>query len=314
MELTTESDLGLVQDLLNDRTREIDRLKSELLSKDDLVQAITSRLEETVEQLDRLQRQGNSRPGPGGPGGAGSIKDVLDSQQALSERVDESLNCWESAGAYFEQILQRLDDLASRSTSSRPGPGSGAGAGPTNDSGPASSAYERMKANLLASVPAMPSMSPPPLPGSSLGADEASFATHEFGALPVPIDVETASQEELAEGITIRDHYISHLIQSFRTRDDAILQKVDWSKLQSAPEDLRPQLLALGNRLREKIQREEFDHSMERARLAREQARIELVKQQLEAQIRRLSNPAPAGPAASDEKKGKDSWLNRLKK
>jgi hypothetical protein len=309
MDLTTESDLGLVQDLLNDRTREIDRLKSELVSKDELVQAITSRLEETVEQLDRLQRQGNSRPGPGGSGGAGSIKDVLDSQNALSERVDQSLNCWESAGAYFEQILQKLEDLASQPAR----PGSGPVAGPTIDSGPAGSAYERMKANLLANVPAMPAMSPPPLPMGALGADRASGDAEDFGATPVPIDVETASREELADGITLRDQYISHLIQSFRTRDDAILQKVDWSRLQSAPEDLRPQLLALGQRLREKIQREELDHSMERARLAREQARIELVKQQLEAQIRRLSSPAPATPPA-DEKKGKDSWLNRLKK
>lgn len=309
MELTTETDLGLVQDLLNERTREIERLNSELVSKDDLVQAITSRLEETVEQLDRLQRQGNSRPGPGGPGGAGSIKDVLDSQNALSERVDQSLACWESAGAYFEQILQRLEELSSHpSSSGSAGPASGM----SNEPAPASSAYERMKANLLANVPALPAVSPPPLPGLSL-VPEGMSGTNEFGNVPVPIDTETASREELVEGILLRDQYMTQLIQSFRTRDDAILQKVDWSKLQNAPEDLRPQLVALGQRLREKIQREELDQSMERARLAREQARIDLVKQQLEAQIRRLSSPAPAAPPV-EEKKGKDSWLNRLKK
>lgn len=310
MELTTETDLGLVQDILNERSREIEQLKSELVSKDDLVQAITSRLEETVEQLDRLQRQGNSRPGPGGTGG-GSIKDVLDSQNALSERVDQSLACWESAGAYFEQILQRLDEFASQP----PRPAAGIGAGPVQESTATSSVYERMKANLLANAPALPAASPPPLVTSSAAAD--SSAGQDLGVPPVPIDVETASREELAEAVTVRDQYITQLIQSFRTRDDSILQRVDWNKLQSAPEDLRPQLLALGQRLREKIQREELDHSMERARLAREQARIDHVKQQLEAQIRRLSSPPPAAPSAAagpDEKKGKDSWLNRLKK
>jgi len=115
LELTTETDLGLVQDLLNDQTNEIQRLKVELDSKQELVQAITARLEETVEQLDRLQRQGNSRPGA--PGGGGSVKDVLDSQNALADRVDQSLACWESTASYFEQILQRLDELSTQPVS-----------------------------------------------------------------------------------------------------------------------------------------------------------------------------------------------------
>jgi len=168
-----------------------------------------------------------------------------------------------------------------------------------------------MKANLMAQAPPLPSAaSAAPV----LAMDSQAAAIHELSSPPpTPIEIETASREELMEAVTVRDQYITYLIQSFRTRDDSILQKIDWNRLQSAPEDLRPQLLALGQRLREKIQREEVDHSMERARLAREQARIDLVKQQLEAQIRRLSSPPPPPPQA-DEKKSKDSWLNRLKK
>lgn len=306
LELTSDTDLGLVQDLLNERANEIQRLQTELGNKQELVQAITARLEETVEQLDRLQRQGNNRPGQ--PGGAGSVKDVLESQNALADRVDQSLACWESTASYFEQILQRLDELQSLP----------AGSGPAREAPAASSSvYERMKANLMAQAPPLLSAAPsaPNASNNSSAADASGAALQDVSAPPpVPVDIEQASREELMEAVTARDQYITFLIQSFRTRDDAILLKVDWNKLQSAPEDLRPQLLALGQRLKEKIQREELDHSMERARLAREQARIDLVKQQLEAQIRRLSSPAPSTAPAAEEKKSKDSWLNRLKK
>ena len=303
LELTSDTDLGLVQDLLNERANEIERLQAELGNKQELVQAITARLEETVEQLDRLQRQGNNRPGQ--PGGGGNVKDVLDSQNALADRVDQSLACWESTASYFEQILQRLDELQSL-------PAAG---GPARETPAASSSvYERMKANLMAQAPPLHSAAAtaPTASNHSSSADGAPLQDVSAPP-PVPVDIEQASREELMEAVTARDQYITFLIQSFRTRDDSVLLKVDWNKLQSAPEDLRPQLLALGQRLKEKIQREELDHSMERARLAREQARIDLVKQQLEAQIRRLSSP-PTAPPAAEEKKSKDSWLNRLKK
>jgi hypothetical protein len=299
MSTITESDLGIVQDLLAERADEIERLNSELVNKDNLVQAITSRLEETVEQLDRLQRQGPQRGGQAG--GGGSSREVLESQQALSERVEQSLTCWESTATYFDQILQRLDEIAAQ------GPGSG-GAAPAQD--PGMSAYDRMKANLLAHAP-------PPVPSAPASAASSSPAdpAPELGAPPPsPINTDSATHEELVEAVLTRDAFIGYLIQQFRTRDDSLLRNFDWTLIKSAPEDIRPELTTLTQRLREKIQREELDLSMERARIAREQARIELVKQQLEAQIRRLTPGAAPVEPPKEEKGGKDGWLKRLKK
>lgn len=319
------SDVGLVQDLLREQTEEIQRLSGELDGKEQLVQAITARLEETVDQLDRLQRQGNSRGGGGGASASG-IKEILDSQQAVAQRVDESLQYWEGTAGYFEQILERLNEIARSST------GPAAAPGPAPASG--GSSYERMKANLLAGSPSSPAPStaaPPSMPASPVAAATptaaptlppllmaAAASLESNSPPPFPVDTDLASREELVEAIQTRDAYIASLVQEARRRDDTIFHKIEWSKLASAPEDLRPQLVELSKRLREAVQREEHGQSMERARLAREQARIDLVKQQLEAQIRRLATPAGATPPPAPEpttgKPAKDSWLNRLKR
>lgn len=316
------SDVGLVQDLLREQTEEIQRLHGELDGKEQLVQAITARLEETVDQLDRLQRQGNSRGGGGGAS-AGGIKEILDSQQAVAQRVDESLQYWEGTAGYFEQILERLNEIARSST----GPGVSSSAAPASGG----SSYERMKANLLAQSPSSPGQStaaPSPTPAPAVPAAAApalppllmaaAASLETSSPPPVPVDTGLASREELAEAVQTRDAYIASLVKEARRRDDAIFHNIEWSKLSSAPEDLRPQLVELSKRLREAVQREEHAQSMERARLAREQARIDLVKQQLEAQIRRLATPAGATPTPAPEppsgKPAKDSWLNRLKR
>lgn len=319
------SDVGLVQDLLREQTEEIQRLHGELDGKEQLVQAITARLEETVDQLDRLQRQGNSRGGGGAS--ASGIKEILDSQQAVAQRVDESLQYWEGTAGYFEQILERLNEIA-RSPSS-PSAASSHGAAPASGG----SNYERMKASLLAQSPSGPapsSAAPPSMPAPAVPATPAAApalppllmaaaaSLEASSPPPVPVDTDLASREELVEAIQARDAYIASLVQEARRRDDAIFHNIDWSKLSNAPEDLRPQLVELGKRLRDAIQREEHAQSMERARLAREQARIDVVKQQLEAQIRRLATPGGATPTAAPEsapaKPAKDSWLNRLKR
>lgn len=323
------SDVGLVQDLLREQTEEIQRLHGELDGKEQLVQAITARLEETVDQLDRLQRQGNSR-GSGGGAPASGIKEILDSQQAVAQRVDESLQYWEGTAGYFEQILERLNEIARSST----GPAAGSGAAPASGG----SSYERMKANLLAQSPSgsapstggghssspAPAVSPVAAPGPSAAPAlppllmAAAASLEPNSPPPFPVNIDLASREELVEAVQTRDAYIASLVQEARRRDDAIFHKIEWSKLSNAPEDLRPQLVELSKRLREVVQREEHAQSMERARLAREQARIDVVKQQLEAQIRRLATPAGATPTPAPEpapgKPAKDSWLNRLKR
>ncbi len=67
--------------------------------------------------------------------------------------------------------------------------------------------------------------------------------------------------------------------------------------------------------------REELDLSLERARIARERSKLELVKTHLESQIKRLSvrsvpaesSGADQASAADDPATGKLSWLKRLK-
>lgn len=319
---------------------QIASLMDQVRSKDTLVMQLTERLEQAAEQLDRLHRSGADKRHGGGGGGGGS-RELVEQTGALTTRVEEALEAWNQTGPQFDYICQRLDEIAgslqggatpskgnSRSSSPSLAPASAAPA--TGAAG--GSFWEKMKSNMMDGSPApsaTPASTAPASPGqspSAEGTEGAATSSDVFlqrisAPAPTVIEVETASIEELREAVTTRDNYISAIISELRTAEPFPTLPSDLKESGIAPEELVASLLEMESRLKTKMLREELDLSLERARIARERSKLELVKTQLESQIKRLSGSvgpaessgADQASAADDPATGKLSWLKRLK-
>ena len=120
-------------------------LQQQLDEKDQLVLALTERLEEAAEQLDRVQRSGadkGKRVSGGGPS-----SDVIAQQQALIEKLGKTAELWEDVqpGEAFARIESRLDDLRGLLVGAAPGQATVAPAAPRSPSSSSSSASESKK-------------------------------------------------------------------------------------------------------------------------------------------------------------------------
>ncbi len=324
---------------------QIASLMDQVRSKDTLVMQLTERLEQAAEQLDRLHRSGADKRHGGGGGGGGS-RELVEQTGALTTRVEEALEAWNQTGPQFDYICQRLDEIAGslqggatptkgNSRSSAPSPTPSQAQAPSAAGGAGGSFWEKMKSNMMdgsgpapavaqaAVAPAGPTHSSPAEATDGATAAQSADAVLQRISAPAPvvIDVDTASIEELREAVTTRENYISALISELRTAEPFPILPSDLKESGIAPEELVASLFEMENRLKTKMLREELDLSLERARIARERSKLELVKTQLESQIKRLSGSVasaePSGadqtPAADDPATGKLSWLKRLK-
>ncbi|MBX3443987.1 MAG: hypothetical protein KF774_16380 [Planctomyces sp.] len=303
----------------------------ELLEKDEVISALTAQLEQAVEQLDRLYRQGAGR---GGAMSASLPADFVDDQRATADRVNQWIDLWDESQPIdiWQRIEQQLAALTYQiqsggfRMSEAPAAAESGGEGFDDETDcqpdaapPVEDSWERAKQQLL---------------GSMLGESATSAADHSEGGretaeqarapqppiisqvggaaeFPTAVDLENASRESLCEAIERRDRYISHLTQQLRAAEQR--HPVDWDALASAPADLRTQLEELEARYHEHLRREECELALERARLAREQARLYQDRCRLEQQLRRhgLAQDEPTAEgesAAADER----SWLKRF--
>ncbi|MFO1005736.1 MAG: hypothetical protein U0929_07255 [Planctomycetaceae bacterium] len=330
--------------------QQIAALMDQVRSKDALVMQLTERLEAAAEQLDRLQRSGADKARPGG-GGGGSSRELLEQTGQLTTRVEEALECWNQSSGHYEHILQRLDEISqhifsapeggggearpARPASAPTSPASG-GSAPAGGAGQAGGSFwERMKASMVDGAP------PPPMPNAKpvqatahdsedceTSATEESIdaqlaAIEEVTPAPTVIDIDTASIEELRTAVSTRDEYISALIREFRQIQIMPPLPEDLENSGLAPAELLASLKELETRFKTGIQRENFELSLERARMGRERSRLDQVKAQLEGQIKRLAasvgerpetpSTAHQSPAAEPSiAEGKLSWLKRL--
>jgi hypothetical protein len=329
---------------------QIASLMDQMRTKDALVLQLTERLEAAAEQLDRLQRSGADKARPGGGGGGGS-RELVEQTGQLTSRVEEALECWNQSSGHYEFILQRLDEIsqhifstpeggggearAARPVSSQPPTPSNSGSAPAGGAGQSGGSFwERMKASMADGSP--PPVSPNAKPATDSHEqphDPENAATDESIAkqlavieqvtpAPTVIDLDTASIEELREAVATRDNYISALIKEFREIQFLPSLPDDFENSGLAPAELLTSLKELENRFKTGIQRENFELSLERARMGRERSRLDQVKAQLEGQIKRLAASVPertdAAPSSSPQSsepsiaEGKLSWLKRL--
>ncbi len=316
-------------------------LADQLRLKDELVSQLTERLEQTVEQLDRLHRTGADRRSGGGG----------DPSQ-FSAKLDEALQNWGQTTEQYDAIIERLDGMydilekgggpatgghsASQSRSSTSSSTPARSSAPAPAAAPATGSYwDKLKAGMMdgagapaptASAPASASAPAHQRPVLNPSTDDTASSTEStesptllvLGDLPTPVVfvIEAADIEQLRAAVTERDQYIVALISQFRTIESLPALPPDLEKAGLAPEELIRSLTELEARLKAKIQREELELSIERAKMARERAKLDLIKGQLEGQIRRLASgvavepPTEKKPQETDKKMG---WLKRLR-
>ena len=119
----------------------------------------------------------------------------------------------------------------------------------------------------------------------SIASDRSDSPT--LSEPPLPVDFNNADHQQLCDAIRDRDEFISLLLRRLSS-PDANTEFPDWEQLNSVPEDLHRELLSLRDRLQDKLRVAEVDLSLQRARLAREEAKLSIKAEQVVRQMKQL--------------------------
>lgn len=293
-----------------------------LAEKDAVIAALTEQLELAAEQLDRLQRSGAARRKNGllPPELAEDHKQLIGEMQRVVQQW-EDLQAGLALGRIEVQLGELRDLVASRLASPAVlppqfpavvepcfAPTGNSGAAPPPPEPPVAvakppgetSEWDRIKSQLLdtSEVP----QAPPPVFDEPLPPP------------PPEVNCSSATNEELAAAIHARDEFIAYLLRRLRAAEAGAIP-ADWSCL--APHDPEgvQRLQQLAAQLDEKLRLSEVEFSLERARLAREHARLQLKQELLEKQLKRLGiksadefEEAAASPATLQDRR----WVRFL--
>jgi hypothetical protein len=310
-------------------------LETKLQEKEQLIGALTQRLEQAAEQLDRIHRSGGDR----GLRHAGLPPELVEQHRTLIEDLQRVVQQWEDMQAAellgrIESQISELRDLVSgqaarAQASPAPHPDSIAGfmsraktpGGPAHrhegDAAPAPSGshtYERLKAGLLEADTPEPEI---PVDGPVIAGDDVE----EPAAVdpPVPVDFDTADAAALRQEVERRDEYIAYLIRKLRFSESRKGLSGDWKALEGVPDELRARLIDYERRLDEALRQAEVELSLERARLGREAARVRLLEHQVTTERKRYeivadgeSRPRPNVRAEADDDPKSSRWLRML--
>jgi hypothetical protein len=298
-----------MSDSINIAEMSAEDLQRRLAERNRLVEELTSRLEQAAEQLDRLRRSGADR----GSRALGIPPELIEQQKSLTEELQNAVQQWEDmqptellarvemqVGELRDLIVDRLDkavlpvpsvagaDLREVATTNRqPEPPKTIKPAPKSQ---VFSSYEAFKAGLLdAGVSEAPADEPPS------AADAAPFdepkqepKTREYRPVEIPavdppttVDLAAATLDDLRVAVDERDSYIAYLIRRLRAAEAPHRPAGNWSDLDGVPDELRTRLEEHERKLQESLRMAEVETSLERARLAREAARLEILDEQL---------------------------------
>ena len=293
------------------------RLERQLAERDQLVQALTDQLELAAEQLDRMQRSGAADRRRGGGGGSNLPADVVADHRQMLEDMQRVVQQWEDMqaglvlGRIEGHVIELRDFVADRLTpgaaisgsprAPRPEPTPAAAVEAAQSAGDeinSSSVWETLKAEMLSdgSSPAAA-----PVPGLVGLGPTRPLEPIQVADPPKNVNLNASTPDELAEAVMERDAYICYLLQLLRTRTEVAVPP-DWSVLNNAPAELVVQLEHMSAELQDNLRRADVEISIERARLAREQAQLTLREEQLKRQMRDLGIEQEA--IANDKRTG----------
>jgi len=298
-------------------TGTVQELEARLRERDELVAALTARLEQAAEKLDRIHRTGGNR---GLRTGGGFPPELVKEHKGLVDNLQRAVEQWDdmqaaaTLGRLEIQITDLRDLVAGRVLDGGGGfshtdsvrgdqPMSADDSGRTTQSEPAATpadskptGYEALKASLLAAEGGEPeashaidgTASPEPADDLSAIAMDAVMAEVAQEDPPQPIDLEHADSDAISTAINDRDAYIAYLIRELRVAESDLLVPPDWEALDQVPEELREALEELQERLQQTLRIAEVENSLERARLGREEARLKQLEEQIQKARKRL--------------------------
>lgn len=311
------------------QSADIELIQNQLREKEQLVAALTERLEQAAEQLDRLRRTGADK-GRRPLGGGGLPTELVDEHKSTLEDLKRVIARWEDIQAEaalgrIETQIVELRDLvvsggivsgaggtaaaahaspapaAALSTASNPTPAPArpAEAVANRPSGkPGGNAWwEAQKAAMLGEpVPAAVEAElaqqsaaadrdepTAQTPESSGGFDLAAFNIPD---LPAPINLDDISLEEAQAAIRQRDALIQQLREPLLLWKAAGQLPSGLRSISEIPEPLKHCIAELEAQWQAKFRQVELDLSLERARLARDQATVRQQQDALQKQSR----------------------------
>jgi hypothetical protein len=306
----------------------VDSLEAKLAEREQLVAALTERLEQAAEQLDRLHRTGADRSLRAGV--AGIPPELIAQQQKLTDDLQRAVEQWEALqpGAFFGRLETQLAQIHELVVHSDRGEGAD---GSTYTSGLGSSSYEQasehrapaesprsilefMKASQLAETPA--SEHAPAYTETSTTESAAApleIALPPLEDPPVPVDLAHTTPEELGEACLTRDAYIAYLIRRLKQIESLGHVPHSWAGLENVPDETKVRLEALEHRLQETARLAEVELSLQRAKLARDEIRIRVMDEQMQKDLKRAKVASQSQADESGDSKG-DQGNSRWKR
>lgn len=324
----------------------ISKVKAQLQEKEELVAALTERLELAAEQLDRLHRTGADR---GPRSGGGFPAELIERQETLVDDLQRAVQQWEDMQAAalmgrLEVQITELRDLivtevinggAARVPKTQIDNDSdrheelvadqGSQTVVDEEASDQQSRWEAMKAELLGGdAKSIESEKPPvvlpptteePVQNSAATDLPATEITDEPVDPPPPVNFETADAAALKTAIDIRDEYIAHLIKRLRSADSRTRLPTDWAEFDNMPAELCLQVEELQKQLEESLRLSEVEFSVERARLGREASRLRQLDESIEKMMRERGLGANDDDLDTDDEQQSGSgtrWLRML--
>jgi hypothetical protein len=294
----------------------VEALEAQLAEREQLVAALTERLEQAAEQLDRLHRTGADRGVRAGI--AGVPPELISQQQKLVADLQRAVEQWEAMqpGAFFgklesqlgqiHEMVQQIDrtgsaaetDSAFRYGDSQSDRGNSEHGEQRRSEAPRS-ILDFMKASQQPDPnahEAEKSVEPAATPAST-GVFDIELPPLEDP--PTSADLAGATNEELQEACGARDAYIAYLLNRLQKIESLGHVPNSWAGLENVPDELRTRLEALEHRLQETARIAEVELSLQRAKLSREELRIRVTDEQLQKDIKRAKTAADS--QSSDE-------------
>lgn len=275
---------------------EVDDLRQQLDGKNELIAALVAELEQVVEQLDRVKRNGTDRPRASGGGGAALPADVVEEHQQVLGEMQRVVQEWEQmqTASSLGRIESELADLRAMLSSGFVPRSEGLTA-PSDDN--LDSVMSRLSGDSheSSSMVTLSGTDWEAMKRQMLG-DSGEESTEEVEddlvkllaqtASPAPLDVDNASVEALRKACAERDTYIVQITRWIRTRR-AVTIPENWAEI-DVPEDLRAKAEELTSRLEEQVRLAEVEMSLERARLSREKSQVQSDRAVIDKHMKRL--------------------------
>lgn len=311
----------------------IQSLEIELENKNNLIQALTERLEQAAEQLDRLHRTGADRKVVSSSFGAS-----VDRHATLTADMQRFLEQWDAMqpAVLLGQLDSRLADIRDYLSDQFEQLKSQNAfyMGSTSQLSSLNAAVDQTLDSLLANEQSAHHESSSEgnsvlwesLKSQMLSVDEPTDAFEEGTGgsgveslvetdftepeVPLPFNIEDCQQQEFETAINQRDAYISWLIRRLRAREISG-GPPNWAALEHAPAELVDELRSLQVRLEEHLRLAEVELSLERARCARDLAKVRQQQEVLRDRPNSAQKDDPT-PAVHNTKSAERRWRRFL--